>query len=118
MFNKKSDLYAWRSIFQLWVESEIFESHSESTRGERSIDEVERRLTRFADGVVKLGFGDKWSMKRKESRNVLERFLRVNIFLLDLKKAIRSSDYGWNSADTLSACSSSSSPILRLPARS
>lgn len=68
------------------MESEIFESNSESTRGERSVEEVEKRLGKFADDVVKLGYGDKRSMKRKGSRDVLERFLRVNVFLLDLKK--------------------------------
>lgn len=88
---EKSDLYAWRQILQLWVQSEIFESHSERERGERPVEDVERRLAKFADDVIKMGYNsnDKHGsglMRRKGSRDVLERFLRINVFLLDLKK--------------------------------
>lgn len=82
----RSDLYAWRSIFQLWVETQIFESTVEKDRGELEVEEAEKRLGVFADQVVKRGMGDGRTLKSKESRAVLERFLKVNVLLLDLKK--------------------------------
>lgn len=82
----KSDLYVWRQIFQLWVEAQIFESTREKDRGERDIKETEARLSGFANEVVKRGLGDRRTMKTKESRAALERFLQVNVLLLDLKK--------------------------------
>lgn len=82
----KKDLYAWREIFTLWIESEIFESNAERTRGERTVDQAEARLKRFADMVVKRGLGDRRTLKGKKVREAWEEFLRLNVLLLDLKR--------------------------------
>ncbi|KAL1407748.1 hypothetical protein Q8F55_007182 [Vanrija albida] len=82
----QKDLYAWREIFSLWIESEIFESQAERDRGERSVDEAERRLKIFANEVVKRGLGDRRSIKGKRSRKAWDEFLRLNVLLLDLKR--------------------------------
>lgn len=82
----KSDLYAWREIFTLWIEAQIFESSSERNRGERSVEEAEARLKAFAAEVVKRGLGDRRTLRRKESREAWEEFLRLNMLLLDLKR--------------------------------
>ncbi len=82
----KSDLYAWREIFTLWIEAQIFESSSERDRGERSVEEAERRLKAFAAEVVKRGLGDRRTLIRKESRDAWAEFLRLNVLLLDLKR--------------------------------
>lgn len=82
----QKDLYAWREIFSLWIESEIFESSSERDRGERSVDEAERRLQSFANEVVRRGLGDRRSIKGKRTRKAWEEFLRLNVLLLDLKR--------------------------------
>lgn len=82
----KKDLYAWREIFTLWIEAEIFESSAERTRGERTVDQAEVRLKRFADAVVKRGLGDRRTMKGKKVREAWEEFLRLNVLLLDLKR--------------------------------
>lgn len=82
----KSDLYAWREIFTLWIEAQIFESSSERTRGERTVEEAEARLKAFAAEVVKRGLGDRRTLRRKESREAWEEFLRLNMLLLDLKR--------------------------------
>lgn len=82
----KKDLYAWREIFTLWIESEIFESSAERTRGERTVDQAEARLKRFADLVVKRGLGDRRTLKGKRVREAWEEFLRLNVLLLDLKR--------------------------------
>lgn len=82
----KKDLYAWREIFTLWIESEIFESSAERTRGERTVDEAEKRLQGFASEVVKRGLGDRRTMKGKKVRESWDEFLRLNVLLLDLKR--------------------------------
>ncbi|GAA5917179.1 hypothetical protein JCM6882_000540, partial [Rhodosporidiobolus microsporus] len=80
----KSDLYIWREIFSLWVEAAIFESDRERDRGERSIEEVEKKLEWFVDQVAKRKLAKK--MRHKESRVALEKFIALNVELLDLKK--------------------------------
>ena len=84
----KSDLYAWREIFQLYVEAEVFESLSERDRGERDIVETERRLALFAEQVTGRGLSDTRKLKLKESRDALETFLQLNVLILNLKKVI------------------------------
>ena len=85
----KSDLYAWRQIFQMWVDGQIFESTTEKDRGERSVEDSEAKLTEFANKVVKESLGDRQTLQRKESRDALEQFLHINVLLLDLKKVSR-----------------------------
>lgn len=80
----KSDLYAWREVFSLWVEAEIFEGERESDRGERAIQEIERRLKWFVDQVGRRKLAKK--MKSKDSRRALERFVGLNQELLQLKR--------------------------------
>ncbi|EIW68379.1 hypothetical protein TREMEDRAFT_63547 [Tremella mesenterica DSM 1558] len=82
----KKDLYVWREIFSLWIEHEIFESHAERTRGERSVEQAEERLQRFAREVVKRGLGDRRTIRGRKTRESWEEFLRLNVLLLDLKR--------------------------------
>lgn len=82
----KSDLYAWREIFQLYVESEVFESLSERNRGERDLVETERRLVLFAERVTGMGLSDSRKLNLKESQDALEQFLQLNVLILNLKK--------------------------------
>ncbi|KAF7304257.1 hypothetical protein HMN09_00827000 [Mycena chlorophos] len=84
--SSKSDLYAWRQIFQLYVEAEIFENVSERHRGERSIEDVEERLRLFVERVTKQGLGDGRKLRLKHSRTALESFLQLNLFILNVKK--------------------------------
>ncbi|KAJ7176466.1 SPX domain-containing protein [Mycena filopes] len=84
--SSKSDLYAWREIFQLYVEAEIFESVSERSRGDHSIEESEKRLRQFAERVTDRGLGDGRKLKLAQSRKALESFLQLNLFILNVKK--------------------------------
>lgn len=84
--SRKSDLYAWREIFQLYVESEVFESMSEKDRGERDILETEKRLSAFAARVTDRGLSDARKLKSKKSRDALESFLQMNVLIVNLKK--------------------------------
>ncbi|KAJ3499051.1 hypothetical protein NLJ89_g10139 [Agrocybe chaxingu] len=83
---KQSDLYSWREIFQLYVEAEVFESVSESTRGQHTIEESEKRLQLFAERVTQRGLGDTRKFKLKQSIAALETFLNLNLFILNIKK--------------------------------
>lgn len=82
----KSDLYAWREIFQLYVDSQVFESMREQDRGERDIAEAEARLALFAERVTGRGLSDARNMKLKKSRDALETFLQLNVLIVNLKK--------------------------------
>src|ERR1700722_6116118 len=81
----ESDLYLWREIFQVYIDSSPFESISERDRGERTLTECEERLRRFAEKVTKRGLERK--MKMKQSRDALGRFLELNVFIMNLRKA-------------------------------
>ncbi|GAA5887982.1 hypothetical protein JCM16303_005224 [Sporobolomyces ruberrimus] len=80
----KSDLYIWREIFSLWVEAAIFESDRERDRGERSVEDVEKKLDWFVEQVAKRRLAKR--MRNKESRVALEKFVALNVELLDLKR--------------------------------
>jgi len=75
----KKDLYKWREIFSKWKELEIFEGQTEGDRGGREVDESERRLGVFVQG---LGLGG----KRKRRDGTVEDFLMLNRELLNLKR--------------------------------
>ena len=68
------------------MEAEVFESVHELDRGERDIAEAERRLALFAEQVTSRGLNDKRNLKYKESRDALEKFLQLNVLILNLKK--------------------------------
>ena len=114
----KSDLYAWREIFQLYIDTEVFESHSERTRGELDLAETEKRLASFAERVTGRGLSDQRKLKLKKSRDALEKFLELNVFIINLKKVRHPLflllGFQANECDTCS----SSSPTLRQPGRS
>ncbi|KAF7977535.1 hypothetical protein HWV62_3308 [Athelia sp. TMB] len=80
----KSDLYFWRELFQLYVDSEVFENVSEVHRGERSIEDSETRLQAFTDRVTKRELAKK--LKLKQSHAALEMFMDLNIFILNVKR--------------------------------
>jgi hypothetical protein len=102
----QNDLYAWREIFQLYVEAEIFEHTSEGKRREWDVKESERKLGSFLEaiaqrwqwggrktdgrrlimsrenrGVPKLG-----TFKCKESGEALETFINLNLLILNVKR--------------------------------
>ncbi|KAF8128422.1 hypothetical protein EV363DRAFT_1340689, partial [Boletus edulis] len=78
----KSDLCTWREIFRLYVEAEVFESVSESTRGERSIEGVEKHLELFKEHVQE----KKEFLVFPRSREAFDVFLNLNLFILNVKK--------------------------------
>ncbi|KII85587.1 hypothetical protein PLICRDRAFT_321995 [Plicaturopsis crispa FD-325 SS-3] len=94
----KSDLAAWREIFRIYLEAEIFESVAEASRGERTVEDSEQRLHGFLDriGVRESGAGSRkpWldfgfrptKLHLAESKSALKTFVELNVFVLNLKK--------------------------------
>lgn len=54
------------------------------------MEESENRLKLFAERVTQRGLGDGRKLKLKTSRDALETFLELNLFILNIKK-VRSS---------------------------
>lgn len=80
--SRNTDLYSWREIFQMYVEAEIFESVGERTRGERSVEETETRMKRFEGRMQE----KRRMLTLAGSKDALDVFMRMNVFILDLKK--------------------------------
>lgn len=73
----------WRQLLNLYIDVEVFESLSERNRGERSLEEVEMRMSRFLERVEK---SDLLRGKSKKSRIEVDAFLSLNRKVLDLKR--------------------------------
>ena len=84
--SSKSDLTAWREVFQLYIESEVFESHIEKTRGERAIEDAEGRLALFLQRLSERGLLDGRRLKLSQSKEAMNMFLGLNASILNLLK--------------------------------
>lgn len=106
------DMYAWREIFALWVEYDIFESSREKDRGELSVAATETRFHNYLEQLEKRGFLfphrseilkgswvsstlDSWALQAFAPNNplqdprsigTLEHFLRLNVAIVSLKR--------------------------------
>ncbi|RPD52717.1 hypothetical protein L226DRAFT_550861 [Lentinus tigrinus ALCF2SS1-7] len=82
----KSDLETWRQIFQLYVESDIFQGHQERFRGERDVEDAEARLAAFTARLQEGLANGSMKLKLKQSHTALQSFMELNTFILDLRK--------------------------------
>lgn len=106
------DMYAWREIFALWVEFDIFESSKEKDRGELSVAATESRFHKYLEQLETRGFLfphrseilkgawvsstlDSWALQAFAPNNplqdprsigTLEHFLRLNVAIVLLKR--------------------------------
>ncbi|KAF2086319.1 hypothetical protein K490DRAFT_66871 [Saccharata proteae CBS 121410] len=78
--SSKSDMAAWRSIFEMYLESKIFFSTNELDRGRHDSAEAQALLQKFAEDVSRMTASTKF--RKKESRLALEQFLQLNMDLL------------------------------------
>lgn len=77
----KSDLYPWREIFRVYVESGIFFSNLESeNHQERTAEKANERLVWFNSEIRRLGLQTKF--KNPYSPHLLRRFMDVNMDVL------------------------------------
>ncbi|KAF9652502.1 hypothetical protein BDM02DRAFT_3089024 [Thelephora ganbajun] len=79
----RSDLYLWRQLLGLYIDSEVFDGVAERNRGERSLEDAEFRMVEFLGRVEKSGI---LRGKSKKAHLEVETFLRLNNIILDLKK--------------------------------
>ncbi|PVH16493.1 uncharacterized protein CXQ87_004786 [Candidozyma duobushaemuli] len=75
---KKADLYLWRELFKIYLDSEIFFRYNEtsSQQLERNSDMIKQNLEVFSANVAKTKLLEK--MARKRSVNTFDRFVAIN----------------------------------------
>ncbi|KAK9357688.1 hypothetical protein V1504DRAFT_41341 [Lipomyces starkeyi] len=77
---KKNDLYAWREIFRLYIDAEIFFSSLDPDRGGRSVEQAHERFTCFMDNIRQTNVIAR--LKSPESKAIFELFWGLNLTLL------------------------------------
>ena len=77
---KASDLYAWRGIFEMYVDFGIYFSTNERDGGTRNSTVAQIQLQGFMDNLSRQESIKR--LKRKESRIALRQFVRINLDLL------------------------------------
>lgn len=76
----RTDLNRWRELFEVYIQSGIFFSTHELDHGQRNSTTAARQLQKFQSEVVRMGLVEKF--KLPESRRALQRFVQINITLL------------------------------------
>lgn len=76
----RTDMYAWRQVFSLYVDSQIFFSTSEQDSHTRDTITAEKQLQQFSLNLRALNVTQ--SFRREESYLALDRFLHLNLVLL------------------------------------
>lgn len=76
---ERSSLSAWREIFRMYMDMQIFFSTDELDSGERSSADAHKQLEKFQSAMIKTGRSKKL---KKDGRIALESFLRINLSIL------------------------------------
>ncbi|KAK2045158.1 hypothetical protein LZ31DRAFT_496072 [Colletotrichum somersetense] len=76
----KSDLARWRTVFELYLDAQVFFSTNEQDHGPRNSQTAAKQLQWFQEEITKRNLAR--SFKIAESREALVRFLRLNAVLL------------------------------------
>ncbi|KAM5543773.1 hypothetical protein V8D89_002390 [Ganoderma adspersum] len=84
--NSKSDLEAWREIFRMYMEADIFQGHQERFRGERDLEDATVRLVAFSSALRERMSTGRLKLSLKTSKIALGTFMELNTFILDLRK--------------------------------
>jgi E3 ubiquitin-protein ligase BAH len=79
-----SDLYRWRDLFGIYLQSNVFFSTNECEEHKHDAATAIKQLEWFQSEATHRGFPR--SFKQKESRQVLESFIRINASLLNSLK--------------------------------
>jgi E3 ubiquitin-protein ligase BAH len=78
--DKKTDLYRWRELFEIYLQAGIFFSTHEKDHGSRDSVTAGRQLNWFQDEVMKRGLMNIFTLP--ESRQAFVHFVSINIELL------------------------------------
>ncbi|AOA63498.1 Hypothetical protein PP7435_CHR3-1163 [Komagataella phaffii CBS 7435] len=81
---RRSDLYTWRELFKLYIDSEIFFKSSTSTAGERSVQQAKANLAAFWNHVNNKKFHK--AFHQKGSRSAFKSFIGLNERLLKVSQ--------------------------------
>ncbi|CAH6718340.1 transcriptional regulator of yeast form adherence 3 [[Candida] jaroonii] len=83
---KKGDMYKWRELFRMFIDSEIYfkTNNTEVKTFQNSSDSVEKRLEQFKENVNKTKILT--TFKNKKSLNTFQEFLYINERLLRVLK--------------------------------
>ncbi|ORY99328.1 SPX domain-domain-containing protein [Syncephalastrum racemosum] len=79
----ESDMYAWRSIFSLYMDAQIFRGKAERDRTMRSVEQSRSQLAWFSQQLSQQKLLNKF--KTKASRDAFRQFQALNTELLTLK---------------------------------
>jgi E3 ubiquitin-protein ligase BAH len=76
----KSDLYRWRELFDIYLQANVFFSTRELDHGRRTAPVAAKQLEWFQSEVNRRGLVQ--SFKFPESREALQRFVKINMEIL------------------------------------
>lgn len=76
----RTDMYAWREVFSLYINSQVFFSTSEQDKHTRDTRTAEKQLQHFSTKLRDLTVTH--SFRKEESGLALDRFLHLNLVLL------------------------------------
>ena len=76
----KTDMYRWRALFDIYLQASVFFSTREQDHGSRSSAVATRQLEWFQSEVTRQGLVE--AFKLPASRHALDRFITINITLL------------------------------------
>lgn len=79
---KKTDLYKWRELFKIYLDSEVYFKYNQtnSSASERNAEQIKKNLQEFVNRVTKSGITDQF--KKKKSLAVFNQFIAMNYHLL------------------------------------
>lgn len=78
------DLYFWREMFRLYLQSPIFYSHDEEARGALSFTQAKQRLEVYDEQLRETGLLEK--MRTPQAQAAAQKFLDVNIDILRIMR--------------------------------
>ncbi|RKF72071.1 hypothetical protein GcM1_249157 [Golovinomyces cichoracearum] len=81
---RKTDMYRWRELFEIYLRAGVFFSNNELDCGIRDSKKAAKQLTWFQSELSRRGLGNMF--KLSASRDALEHFVAINISLLHLLK--------------------------------
>jgi E3 ubiquitin-protein ligase BAH len=84
MLSKQGDLYNWRKLFRIYLDSEVYFKYNEtsSSKSEKNAQQIEKNLTQFIDNVNKSGILS--NFKSKKSVVAFNDFVALNYHLLKI----------------------------------
>ncbi|ODV80834.1 uncharacterized protein CANTADRAFT_47103 [Suhomyces tanzawaensis NRRL Y-17324] len=81
---KNSDMYKWRELFKIYLDSEVYFRYNETSNSasERNSEQIKKNLSQFMANVEKSGILT--TFKNKKSMYAYNQFLQMNFHLLKI----------------------------------